>query len=485
MFEIHSPVLAMGVLLLVGYVGGHLARLIRLPAVAGYVLAGVLLGPSMLRVVPASLQQSMTPLKDFGVGMVAMVIGAELVWRKMNRLGLSIFLISICEAVATFVLVYLAMRYLLGQPLVVAATLASLATVTTPVATFAVIREYRAKGPFTSTLLGAIAADDIWCITAVGMSVGLVLSMGVETNALQVAYLLPPLLEVGGSIGLGLGIGLLSVLALRFIRDDLETLAFVAAIVFLNAGLSRYLGMSALLMTMTSGVVISNLLHEDILKVIHRIDVPVLMAFFTLAGAGLDLRVLLSNWYIAAVYIVFRILGKTGGCYVGARISNADPKVRRYLGPAMLTKAGLSLGLLIYMQERLAGLGVAALLGSVELAAITFFEITGPIAVRWALFRAGEARHPGEVRVEETIAHPESIPEPVGELVPVPSAVDLSRDRREEEPGVRSCNHIPPAHGSADHRLSSAGARRATVAGEMGGCGSPKAAPNAGYTWTW
>ena len=433
MLEINSPVLAMGVLLLVGYAGGRLARLVRLPAVAGYVLAGVLLGPSVLRVVPASLQQSMMPLKDFGVGMVAMVIGAELVWRKMKRLGLSIFIISICEAAATFVLVYLAMRYLLGQPLVVAATLASLATVTTPVATFAVIREYRAKGPFTSTLLGAIAADDIWCITAVGISVGLVLSMGVETNALQLACLVPPLLEVGGSIGIGLGIGLLSVLALRFIRDDLEILAFVAAIVFLNAGLSRYLGMSALLMTMTTGVAISNLLHEDILKVIHRIDVPVLMAFFTLAGAGLDLRVLVSNWYIAAVYIAFRILGKTGGCYMGAVISKADPKVRRYLGPAMLTKAGLSRGLLIYMQERLAGLGVAALLGSVELAAITFFEITGPIAVRWALFRVGEARHPGDVLVVETIARSAGVPEPVGELVPVPSAVTLPGDRREEE----------------------------------------------------
>jgi Kef-type K+ transport system membrane component KefB len=393
-FEIHSPALAMGVLLLAGYLGGRLARRFRLPAVAGYVLAGVLMGPSVFKIIPDTTNAALSPLKDFGVGMVAMVIGSELVWKKMRHLGWSIFVISICEAAATFILVYLAIRYLLGQPLVVSAMLASLATVTTPVATFAVIREYRAKGPFTSTLLGAIAVDDIWCITAVGMSVGLVLGMGTGTNALQIAYLLPPLWEVLSSIGLGIVIGIASIFVLHLIHDELEILALIAAIVFLNAGIARVFDLSALLMTMTSGVIISNFYRDNVLKVINRIDLPILIAFFTLAGAGLHLDVLVANWSIAAIYIVFRILGKTGGCYVGARISGADEKVRRYLGPAMLTKAGLSLGLLIYMQERLKGVEVGALLVSVELAAITFFEITGPIVVRWALFKVGEARHP-------------------------------------------------------------------------------------------
>ncbi len=392
--EIHSPALAMGVLLLAGYVGGRVARRFRLPAVAGYVLAGVLMGPSVFKIIPDTTNAALSPLKDFGVGMVAMVIGSELVWKKMRHLGWSIFVISICEAAATFILVYLAIRYLLGQPLVVSAMLASLATVTTPVATFAVIREYRAKGPFTSTLLGAIAVDDIWCITAVGMAVGLVLGMGTETNVLQIAYLLPPLREVISSIGLGIVIGIVGIFVLQRIHDELEILAFVAAIVFLNAGIARVFDMSALLMTMTSGVIVSNFFRDDVLKVINRIDLPILIAFFTLAGAGLHLDVLVANWSIAAIYIVFRILGKTGGCYLGARISGADEKVRRYLGPAMLTKAGLSLGLLIYMQDRLKDIEVGALLVSVELAAITFFEITGPIVVRWALFKVGEARHP-------------------------------------------------------------------------------------------
>lgn len=396
MFEIGSQSLALGVLLIAGYLGGRLARRLRLPAVAGYVLAGVALGPSALGVIPDSVNSGLLPLKDFGVGMVAMVIGSELVWKKMRHLGRSIFIISVCEAVATFVLVFMALRYLMGQPFAVSAMLASLATVTTPVATFAVIREYRAKGPFTSTLLGVIAADDIWCITSVGISVGLVLSMGTETNTLQIAHLLPPLWEVVWSIGVGLVVGTIAIQFLRIIHDELEILVLLTGIVFVNAGVGRYFDKSALLMTMTTGVVVSNFFRDDILRVINRIDLPVLIAFFTLAGAGLHLDVLAANWSLAAVYIVFRIAGKVGGCYFGASISGADEKVRRYLGPAMLTKAGLSLGLLMYMQERLREVEVGALLASTELAAITFFEITGPICVRWALFRVGEAKIPGK-----------------------------------------------------------------------------------------
>jgi len=405
-FEIQSPALAMGVLLLAGYLGGRVTRMLRLPAVAGYVIAGVILGPSVLKAIPSSLNQSLTPLKDFGVGMVAMAIGSELVWKKLRRLGLSIFIISVLEAAAAFVFVFLALRYLLGQPFVVATMLASLATVTTPVATFAVIREYRAKGPFTSTLLGVVAADDIWCITAASISVGLVLSMGTGTNTLKLVYLLPALWDVISSIGLGIIEGIVAVLILQYIYDELEILAFVVGVVFLNAAVGRYLDKNAILITMSAGIIISNFYRDDVLKVINRIDIPVLIAFFTLAGAGLHLDSLFANWIIVITYIVFRIIGKISGCYFGALVSKADEKVRRYLGPAMLTKAGLSLGLLIYMQERLRGMEISALLSSAELAAITFFEMTGPICVRWALFKAGEARMPEKSRTMASAPQP-------------------------------------------------------------------------------
>lgn len=406
-FEIQSPALALGVLLLFGYLGGRLARLVRIPAVAGYVLAGVVLGPSVLQAIPDSVNQSLSPVKDLSLGMVAMVIGSELVWKKIKKLGLSIFIISICEAITTFVLVFGAMRIILDQPFVVSALLASLATVTTPVATLAVIREYRAKGPFTSTLLGVIAADDIWCITAVGLSVGLVLSMGVETNVLQTEYLLPPIIEILSSIAIGIAIGFLAILALKRIKRDLEILAVLLGLVFLCAGISNVLNLSALLMTMTCGIVLSNSYDENVFNVINNIDIPVFIAFFTLAGAGLHIDVLIANWSIAGIYIVFRIIGKTSGCYIGARISKADKKVRRYLGPAMLTKAGLSLGLLIYVQEKLSGIEIGALLVSVGLAAITFFEITGPIAVRHALFKVGEAQSPHKHK--EPIIQPQAV----------------------------------------------------------------------------
>lgn len=408
MLQLETQAMALGMLLLAGFLGGRLARLVGVPAVAGYVVAGVLLGPSFLNALPDAVSASLAPVRDLGLGMVALLIGAELVWKKIRRLGRSIVVIAVVQVITTFVLVFWAIHQVLGQPLSVALLLASLATVTTPVATMAVVREYRAKGPFTSTLMGVIALDDVFCIVAVGLSVGLILSMGTTARALQWEYLAPPLLEVLFSLVLGVAVGAVGMLVLRRVHGDLEVLSVFLAMVFLNAGLAHAWELSALLVTMTAGVVISNLYSEDVFKVMNYIDLPVFIAFFTLAGAGLHLDVLISNWSIAAVYIVFRVIGKMGGCYLGGHMSGAAANVKRHLGTAMLTKAGLSLGLLMYVQDRLYGVvEVATMLIAVELAAIAFYEITGPMGVRYALFRVGEARMPqARVAAVQVAVHP-------------------------------------------------------------------------------
>lgn len=395
MLTIESAALGLGVILFAGYLGGEFAKLIRIPAVAGYVFAGILLGPSFLDTIPDTLQEALGPVKDMGLGMVALLIGAELVWGKIKKLGKSIVVITAVQIITTFGLVYWAIAYLLGQPFVVAALLASLATVTTPVATMAVLREYRAKGPFTTTLLGVIALDDVFCILAVGMSVGLILSMGVDAETLQLAYLVPPILEVVFSILGGIGVGLVMSKFLHIVRGDLENLAVLSGMIFLNAGIASVFELSSLLMTMTSGIVIANIYREDAFKVMDYVDTPVFIVFFTLAGAALHMDVLISNWQIAAVYIVFRWIGKWGGCYLGGVMVKADENIKKHLGTAMMTKAGLSLGLLMYVQDRLYGVvEVATMLIAVELAAIAFYEIVGPICVRHAIFKVGEAHVP-------------------------------------------------------------------------------------------
>lgn len=395
MYSIENPALALGVLLFAGFLGGQLAKKIRIPAVAGYVMAGIILGPSILNTIPDSIHDALQPVKDLGLGMVALLIGAELVWKKIKKLGKSIVVITVTQIITTFSLVYMAIVYILGQNFVVASLLASLATVTTPVATMAVIREYRAKGPFTSTLMGVIALDDVFCILAVGLSVGMILSLGVEAEAIQFMYLIPPIMEVILSIVLGITVGFLAIPVLKRITGDLEMLAAMLGIVFLNAGLSVVWELSALLVTMTSGVVIANFYRDGVFKVMNYIDLPVFIVFFTLAGTLLKFDVLLSNWSIAAVYIVVRWIGKYSGCYLGAHIARADENVKKHLGTAMMTKAGLSLGLLMYVQDRLYGVvEVAVMLIAVELAAIAFYEIVGPICVRYALFKVGEAQVP-------------------------------------------------------------------------------------------
>ncbi len=398
--SIENVALGLGIILLAGYLGGEAAKLIRVPAVAGYVLAGIFLGPSLLDLIPDTLQSALDPVKDLGLGMVALLIGGELVWKKIKKLGKGIIIITVVQIITTFGLVCWAIHSLLGQPFVVAALLASLATVTTPVATMAVLREYRAKGPFTTTLLGVIALDDVFCILAVGLTVGLILSMGVEAETLQIVYLVPPILEVVFSIIGGIGVGLLMSKFLGSVRGNLEKLAVLSGMIFINAGIASIFELSSLLITMTAGVIIANMYSETSFKVMDNIDTPVFIVFFTLAGAGLHIDVLISNWYIAAVYIVFRWIGKWGGCYLGGIIARADKNIKKHLGTAMMTKAGLSLGLLMYVQDRLYGVvEVATMLIAVELAAIAFYEIVGPICVRHAIFKVGEA-HVRETNTE-------------------------------------------------------------------------------------
>lgn len=295
MFAIENQALALGILLLLGYFGGELAKKIRIPAVAGYVLAGILLGPSLLNAIPDTLHDTLQPVKDLGLGMVSLLIGAELVWKKIKKLGKSITIIAVVQVVTTFVLVYWAISYLLGQHFIVASLLASLAVVTTPVATMAVVREYRAKGPFTSTLMGVIALDDVFCILAVGLSVGLILSMGVEAEVLQLVYLIPPVMEVVFSILIGIVMGFAVILILKRVGRELEILAVLLGMVFVNAGLSSVWELSALLVTMTSGIIIANFYEDGVFRVMNFIDVPVFIAFFTLAGTILQLDVLISK----------------------------------------------------------------------------------------------------------------------------------------------------------------------------------------------
>lgn len=384
--------LGMALLLLLGYLGGRLARLVKMPMVAGYVIAGLLVGPSVLHIIPEQLNTEFNLVKVVGLGIIALMIGGELEIKKIRHLGKAIMGITIVQILGSSLVVFVAMYFILGLDLPISLLLGAMATATAPASPVAVIREYKAKGPFTTTLLGVVAMDDAVCIILFGIVAALVRMMldGVFKFGSQLVII--PAVELLGSLAVGTITGVILVFIIKKLPERLHRLVIFMGIALLNSGISNIYHFSPLLTNMMAGFVFANLSNkpQDI-TVINDVDLPIFVVFFTLAGVSIHLDILMQNWAPAAVYIVARGIGKVGGAFLGARLSGAPEVVQKYLGFAMFSKAGVTIGLVLLVQGRFPE--IAAIITAIELAAVTVCELIGPMGTRYALISSGETEN--------------------------------------------------------------------------------------------
>lgn len=389
---VYEQSLGMALLLLVGYLGGRLARLLKMPMVAGYVIAGLIMGPSVLHIIPNQLNTEFNLVKVLGLGIIALMIGSELEIKKIRHLGKAIMGITVVQILGASIVVFIAMYFILGLELPISLLLGAMATATAPASPVAVIREYKAKGPFTTTLLGVVAMDDAVCIVLFGIVAALVRMMLDGVFEAGVRLLTIPAVELLGSLVIGTVTGIALVLVIRRLPEKLHKLVVFVGIALLNSGLSNIYHFSPLLTNMMAGFVYANLSDkpQDI-TVINEVDLPIFVVFFTLAGVSINLSILLQNWIAAAVYIVARGVGKVGGAFLGARISGAPEVVQKYLGFAMFSKAGVTIGLVLLVQGRFPE--IAAVITAIELAAVTVCELIGPMGTRYALISSGETEY--------------------------------------------------------------------------------------------
>ncbi len=387
---IYDQALGIAVLLLLGYLGGRLAKLVKMPMVAGYVITGLILGPSILNVIPARLNSELDLIKVLGLGIISLIIGGELEVEKIKNLGKDIFTITIVKVLATLIIVFVAMFYILRLPLPVALLLGTTATASAPASPMAIIREYRAKGPFTTTVMGVVATTDAICIILfvfVAAVVRMIMD-GVVSFGLQM--LLDPAIELFGSFIVGIVSGLLLVVIIRHVADKHHKIALLVGIALLNSGIAHIFHLSPVLTNMTAGFIFANVSNRpQTISLLNDIDFPIYVVFFALAGASLHLDILWQNWSIALVYIMARGLGKVGGAFLGARVSGAPDTVQKYLGFSMFSKAGLTIGLVLIIQGRFPE--IAVIITAIEMAAITVSEaLLGPLGTKFALIKSGE-----------------------------------------------------------------------------------------------
>ncbi len=380
----------LSVMIFTGMALGRLVKLIKLPNVTGYLLAGLLLGPSILGILSDNFLNDITIISDAALGFIAFSIGNEFKISYFKKVGITPIVIAIFESLFAVVFVVVALL-ISGKDLPFSLVLGSIAAATAPAATIMVIKQYKARGPVSQTLLSVVAIDDATALImySIAIAVATAISGGNQSGA---ELFLKPLIEIGGALVVGAVLGFIFLVPLKFFKKDGNRLSLEIAFIFMGLGLSSICGFSSLLLCMSMGAVIANFSPDvnQIMKVTDRITPPIFMLFFVASGAGLNISVLPSIGVVGIIYIIVRVIGKMFGASLGARLCKADKNTRKYLGPALIPQAGVAIGLSLAATTVVPQ--YATQIRTVILCGTLVYELVGPAIAKLSLKKAGEIK---------------------------------------------------------------------------------------------
>ena len=407
----YNLVLGLAVLLLTGLAFGKLSKKLHIPNVTGYLLGGFLIGPGFFSlffpnytgVVSTEYVESLKIIADIELAFIAFTVGTEFRFEYLKRLGPAPVVIAIFESL--FAVIFITLGLLLfGFPLYIALAFGAVGGATAPAATVMVIRQYKAKGPLTEMIYSVVALDDASGLIFFGLATAIIhVLIGQNVQPLWLVILLP-ILEILGALVSGLLFGAILVTLTNWFTGRGNRISIVIAVLFLMIALSRFITgtyafeLSSLLMAMFAGAYFTNRSKhvETIMPLVERITPPLIILFFVLSGADIQLEAFSATAVlILIIYLVFRVAGKLAGTYFGSQIVKVDPKVKKYLGFGLLPQGGIALGLSILMLDILpADIGLTyngQLLRIVIIAAVFVSEFFGPILLKIALLKSKEA----------------------------------------------------------------------------------------------
>ena len=409
---------SLSVSLLAGLLLSRVAKLVKLPAVTAYLVAGILIGPYLLGAfgVPGLGFISMADIHQYSVlcdvalGFIAFSIGNEFRLAQLKQIGRQATVIGILQAVAATVLVdaaLIGLHFLIPEllPLPAAIVLGAVASATAPAATLMVVKQYKAKGPLTDILLPIVALDDAVGLILFAVSFGVAKAL-ISGAVSLVSILVEPLLEVGLSLLLGALMGFAFSFFERFFHSRSKRLAVSVAFVLLTVALSMlkfeiagvHVAFSSLLVCMMLGTVFCNVcdFSEELMDRLDRWTAPLFILFFVISGAELELASFRDPMVvcIGLVYILTRSAGKYFGSFASAKAVKCSPTITKFLGITLLPQAGVALG----MAMKAEALGPAgAIVANITLFSVLIYELVGPFLTKVALTKAGEIQPEGAI----------------------------------------------------------------------------------------
>lgn len=385
-----STLLTLAIAMLAGLLMTRLTRLVKLPNVTAYLIAGVLIGPSVLNLVGETQLDGFTVITEAALGFIAFSIGDQFKLSSLKAIGKPALIITVCESVGAVVFT-MGITMLLGFDPVVCIMLGALSASTAPAATLLIVRQYKAAGPLTNMLLPVVAADDATGLIAYSICVNIALNM-INNEAFSVVdTLLLPLVEIIMALLIGAVMGIALAVMHRYFKSHTNRMSFVIAAIFLGVGIADYFGLSNLLLCMAMGALYVNMSDEAerILGYIDDWTYPLFMLFFVISGAELNLDTLPKVGLIGIVYIFARFGGKFVGSWIGGTMTQQPPVVKNNIGWALMPQAGVAIGMATMALSALP-LEYGQQIQTVILSATLVYEIVGPIASKKALQRAGE-----------------------------------------------------------------------------------------------
>jgi len=408
------PILMLlGGLIILSFYFGRTMKYIKLPSIIGFMVFGVILGPSILNFMTEHLQEKLSFLTEIALSFVALSIGLELNLVSLKKLGVGIIYIILFESFGAFILVFTGL-YFLTHNIPLALIFGAIAPASAPAGTVAIIQEFKAKGSLTKALYAVVGFDDGLGIIIFGFAAAFARLMFLneigEISESIFLMILEPMKEIGLSIFFGGIIASVFSFLARKLKNADDVLILVFGFVFFTSGLCTLFHLSIILTNMVIGMIIINTQpHSLVQKIQDRLPIimPVLfILFFTLAGSNLHLADLPSLGLLGIIYILTRSGGLIIGSRIGAMLGKMEKNIKNYIGMGILSQAGVSIGLSLIVKHEFSGLGKVVevvngqnitsgdKLGTMVLTTVTatciFFEIIGPILTKIALKKAGE-----------------------------------------------------------------------------------------------